>query len=423
MMLIEFRVRNFRSFRDEQVFSLVALKNDKTFPESTLLSGIQAAPALLCSAAIYGPNAGGKSNLIKALQSMRTLVEISSSLMPDQSFDVQPFRLDVESISQPVEFEITFILDGIRHQYGFSLNAQRIVSEHLSVYKASKPQQWFIRHYNPETNQDDYEFSISLKGDKRVWETATRANSLFLSMAVQLNSIQLRPIFDWFVNKLVIFNDMSPLNQGFTIGKLQQSQSKQAICNFLNAADMSISDITTITRKVPGKNIQIDHKNNPDNPEISITDREQEVHELQFHHLTKKGKAIFKLTDESMGTQRLLFLSGPVLDIIEKGLILVIDELDRSLHPLFVKQLVELFQTRSINIKGAQLIFTTHDSSLLNPNLFRRDQIWFIEKNIEQNSKLYAFCEFSPRKKEAWERAYLRGRYGAVPFLSDWPQI
>ena len=415
-MILDFRVKNFRSLRDEQVLSLVAAK-DKSLQEfNTVPSGLKAAPLLLRSAVIYGPNAGGKSNLIKALQFMRGVVAESALLMkPDQPFNIQPFLLDAESRKKPTEFEITFILDGVRHQYGFSLTSERVTSEHLLVYKASKPQQWFKRTFDPATGKDIYELGPNLKGDKSLWERTTRSNTLFLSMAVHLNSEQLRPIFGWFVNKLAIMNDMAPLNPQFSIEMLRKPEGKQAICDFLTAADISVTDINVVSRKVPGRFFQVDAATG----KTEVGDNEQEVHELQFHHITEHGKAVFGLGDESTGTRNLLFFAGPILDVLDKGLTLVIDELNNSLHPLLVRRLVEMFHNPKLNAHGAQLIFVTHDTSLLDPELFRRDQIWFVEKDQAQASKLYPLSDFSPRKHEALERGYLMGRYGALPFFND----
>lgn len=380
-------------------------------------SGIKAAPTLLRSVAIYGPNAGGKSNLIKALQYMRAVVAESASVMqPGQTFNVQPFRLDALSVAQPTEFDISFVLDGVRHQYGFELTAQRVTREYLLVYKAFKPQQWFERHYDAASGRDVYDFGVGLKGPKSVWEGATRPNALFLSMAVQLNSEQLQPVFAWFLNQLAIFNEITPLGQHFSVDMLRKPEGKRAICDFLTSADISISDIEVVTRKVSGQAVHFDMAAG----KTEVRNEEQEVNELLFHHVTEQGKAVFSLGDESMGTRNLLFLTGPVLDILNKGMVLVVDELDSSLHPLLVRRLVELFQNPVVNKKGAQLIFTTHDTSLLDPDLFRRDQIWFVEKDRDQASKLYPLSDFSPRKNEALERGYLIGRYGALPFLGDW---
>ena len=416
-MLVEFRIKNFCSLRDEQVLSLVATK-DKTLQDSnTQATGISAAPNVLRSVVIYGANASGKSNLIKALQYMRGVVtESATAIAPGQIFGVQPFRLDSDSANQPSEFEVTFLLDGVRYQYGFAMTAQRIVGEHLLVYKAFKPQKWFTRRFDIDTGKDIYEFGSGLKGPKNLWEGATRPNALFLSMAVQLNSIDLRPVFEWFSNQLVIFNEQSQLSPQVSIQMLKHAQGRKDICNFLTNADLSLSDIEVETRTVPGQSVHLDLL--VGKTEVRVENIEE--HKVRFHHVTKHGTAVFDLLEESNGTRNLLFLAGPVLNILRKGLTLIIDELDTSLHTLLVRELVRLFHLSDINTKGAQLVFTTHDTSLLDaPDLFRRDQVWFVEKNQDQASSLINLSEFSPRKNEALERGYLIGRYGGIPFIND----
>lgn len=416
-MLVQFRVKNFRSLRDEQVLSLVA-STDKTLLDTHALgTGLKAAPQLLKSTVVYGANASGKSNLIKALQYMQGVVQQSAALQPDQTFGrLQPFKLDVASGSKPTEFEVTFIIDSVRYQYGFAMTSQRIVSEHLLVYKAFKPQRWFERHFDAEIGKDVYDFGSGLKGAKNLWEGATRPNALFLSMAVQLNSDTLRPVFDWFANRLVIFNEQSQLSPQFSMKMLKQEAQRKAICDFLRAADISIADIEITTKQAMVHTINFDLATGKREESAS----EQPVDEIKFHHVTEHGKAVFDLADESGGTRNLLFLAGPILDILNKGLTLVVDELDTSLHTLLVQALVRLFHRPEVNIGGAQLIFTTHDTSLLDAyGLFRRDQIWFVEKRLDQSSSLYPLLDFSPRKNEALERGYLQGRYGALPFLRN----
>lgn len=414
-MLIEFRVKNFRSLRDEQVLSLVASPDKSLLDTHALDTGLKAAPHLLKSTVVYGANASGKSNLIKALQYMRGVVLESAALPPGQTYDrLQPFKLDATSANQPTEFEVTFLLAGVRYQYGFAMNAQRIVSEQLLVYKAFKPQRWFARHFDSESGKDVYEFSTSLKGAKNLWEGATRPNALFLAVAVQLNSDALRPVFDWFASRLVIFNEQSPLSPQFSVQMLKREEQRKAICEFLRAADISISDIEVATKQAMVHTINFDLTSGK-REESAV---EQAVDEVKFHHVTEYGKAVFDLMDESSGTRNLLFLTGPILDILSKGQTLVVDELDTSLHTLLVQALVRLFHRPEINTGGAQLIFTTHDTSLLDAyGLFRRDQIWFVEKRQDQNSSLYPLLDFSPRKNEALERGYLQGRYGALPLL------
>lgn len=415
-MLVEFRVQNFRSLRDEQLLSMVASK-DKTMLETNAVgTGLSAVPHVLKSSVIYGANASGKSNLIKALQYMRDMVLQSAAIPPGQLFNVKPFLLDEDSAASPVEFEVTFLLGKIRYQYGFTMNAERILSEYLLVYKAFKPQRWFERRFDDDTGQDSYEFGSGLKGTKQVWEKATRSNALFLSMAVQLNSEGLRPVYDWFAKKLVIFNEQEQLNSRFTVQMLKQPDRRKQICDFLQAADISISDIDVQTRKVPGQALHVDMVAG----KTELKSEQVEQHQLLFSHVTEQGKAVFELADESSGTRNLLFLAGPVLDILQKGCVLVVDELDTSLHSLLVHELVRLFHRNEINQGDAQLIFSTHDTSLLDaPDLLRRDQIWLVEKDVQQASMLVALSEFSPRKNEALERGYLMGRYGGIPFVHE----
>jgi AAA15 family ATPase/GTPase len=393
-MLVEFRVKNFRSFRDEQVLSLVASKDKTLLDTHTLATGWKATPNLVKSAVIYGANASGKSNLIKALQCMREKVVSSvSSTLSGLATDVQPFRLNTESDKQPSEFEVTFIVEGIRYQYGFATTPQRIVREYLLVYKAFKPQRWFERRFDEVKGKDVYEFGSGLKGQKSAWEEITSPNRLFMPVARLFNSEALRPVYDWFASSLVIFSEESPLNPRFTVQMLKQDEGRKRICNLFTAAGISIADIEVITQK--------------------------EEDRLRFFHVTDAGEAVFDLADESSGTRNLLFASGPVLDVLSKGLTLVVDELDTSMHTNLVRALVRLFHRPDINTGGAQLIFTTHDTSLLDAyGLFRRDQIWFVEKQADQSSTLYSLLDYSPRKNEALERGYLQGRYGAVPILS-----
>ncbi|MDR0234025.1 MAG: AAA family ATPase [Zoogloeaceae bacterium] len=399
-MLVEFRVKNFRSLRDGQVLSLIASK-DTALPENTLETNLTIAPRLLKSAAIYGANASGKSNLIKALKYMRSMVLRSTTLSPEQIFMAPPFRLDAKTESQPTEFEVTVILNSVRYQYGFSIMRGHVVAEFLLVYQAFKPQRWFERRFDEASGEDVYEFGPGLKGAKNAWESETGPNALFLSVAVKFGSEALRPVFDWFTTGVSIFNGRALIGLELSPRMLEHPDDRKKIRDFLRAADISIADIEVRARKIPGQN-------------------EIERDQLIFSHVTESGQAEFDLWDESSGTRNLLSLVGPVLEVLREGRTLVIDELDTSLHPLLMRELVRLFHRNEINVGGAQLIFTTHDTSLLEArDLLRRDQVWLIEKDDQQASTLVALTEFSPRKNEALGRGYLSGRYGGVPVLDE----
>ncbi|GAB0057036.1 hypothetical protein SIID45300_01356 [Candidatus Magnetaquicoccaceae bacterium FCR-1] len=414
-MLIEFRVKNFRSIRDEMVFSMVATKDATLRETNTMPSGLKSVPHILRGAALHGANASGKTNFVRAIHYMRSVVVEYAIKAPGQPFSVQPFRLNAETNEQPSEFEVTFLLDGVRHQYGFSMTRQRIVQEYLLVYKTLKPQTWFERQYDAETNQYQFHFGTGLKGPKNTWEQATRPDSLLLSSAVQLNSEALRPIYDWFDTHLIIINNIRPKDPLLSIKTLKQESTRQEVCTFLKAADISISDILIDTQKATKMALVF----NPENKSVEVKDEEEENEKLLFLHKTDHGQAVLEAQDESQGTMKLLYLSVRIFDILGKGLTLLVDELDNSLHPLLVKELVQLFHQNHTNTGGAQLIFTTHNTSLMDHDLFRRDQIWFVEKDIDQASCLVPLSEFAPRKNEALERGYLNGRYGGVPFLGD----
>jgi len=413
-MLIEFRVRNYRSIRDEVVISFVA-SNDKKLGESHLAeTGIKTLPNLLRSALIYGPNASGKSTLLQALAFMRGVVAESAMLMPPgQTFNVQPFRLDKDWVAQPTEFEITFLLGGVRHQYGFSLTPERIVDEWLLVYRTAKPQQWFRRTFDQASQSSTFEFSTHLTGPRKLWQETTRPNALFLSTAAQLNSEMIGPVFRWLVEQPIYFAaGLSPLPD-LTTQLLQTEVGKRAVRDFLASADISISDVLSVPRQGFHQNIMF-------GPEgTQVTREEREILTPQFVHNTEHGSASFELHEESQGTQRLYALAAPVLDVLKHGRLLIVDELDSSLHPLLVRRLVRMFHQPELNPHGAQLLFTTHDTSLLDRTLFRRDQIWFTEKDRDQATRLYPLTDFSPRESEAWEKGYLIGRYGAVPFFDE----
>lgn len=419
IMLLEFRVRNFRSIRDEQILSLVA-SSDKELADTHLApTGLKSLPSAVRTAVVYGPNASGKSTLLFALDYMRAVVaESATVIQPGQTFNVQPFKLEAAFATEPTEFEITFLLGGVRHQYSFAMTAERIVRESLLVYRTAKPQQWFDRQLRDDGDSCDYEFSTHLTGSRKLWQESTRPNALFLSTAAQLNSELLSPIFRWIVESIVYLPAGAIVHHDFTTAKLATAEGRAAIRDFLSAADISIADVQAVPRKGVRQQV-VFHAGG-----VAHASREEgDMLVPQFLHNTAKGSAKFELHEESEGTQRLYGLVAPVLDVLQDGRVLVVDELDSSLHALLVRRLVQMFHDPAVNHAGAQLIFSTHDTSLLDHTLFRRDQIWFTEKDHDQATKLYPLSDFSPRKHEAWERGYLTGRYGAVPFFSQLPDI
>ena len=412
-MLVEFSVKNFRSLRDEQTLTMVSSTDRAHIDTHTIATNVANVPRLNRASVIFGANASGKSNLIFALGSMRNMMLLSMA-MPDtlRAEQYTPYRLDRARARQPTEFEVIVLIDGVRYQYGFSYDAQRIRDEWLIVYRTGKGQTWFDRHWNESSGEHEWApFSSYFTGSKETWKQATRPAALFLTTAIQLNTEQLKPLWNWFANSLAIVDWNGAAGIGQTLQKLDNPAFKARVLKLLRAADLHIADIQV--ERVPGH--QVEFKLEPGKPP-ELAARDQEVPIVRYVHKVENEEPVaFDSRYESAGTQRLLSYVGPILDALENGKLLVIDEMDSSLHPLVVRFILGLLHDPESSRHGAQLLMTTHDTSLLDTELLRRDQYWFIEKDQRQASRLYPLTEFSPRKNEALERAYLRTRYGGVP--------
>ena len=415
-MFIEFSVKNWRSIKTEQKLSMTAAKSSELADSNTFNPLAPATHNLLRAAAIYGPNAAGKSNVISALKMMRQMVlESASKSQLGDEIPVQAFRLDSETENQPSEFEIVFVANGVRYQYGFAANTTRVTEEWLFAYPAGRPQRWLGRVWDGSTYQ--WETASALTGQKQLWQDSTRENALFLSTAVQLNSQQLKPVFDWFKKNLRIAN-VGGWSPKFTAGLCEAEQSRGKVLAFLKAADLDIHDM-----QVEAKTFSVEHL--PEELPKEIADKlladltGKEIVEIKTVHRSTQGKLVsFELEDESAGTRKFFAMAGPWMHALEHGLVLVMDELNDRLHPKMVQFLIQLFHSNETNPHNAQLIFTTHETSILNQQVFRRDQIWFCEKNDEQATQLYPLTDFGPRKgREDLEASYLAGRYGALPYL------
>lgn len=416
-MIIEFKVKNFRSIKEQQTFSLVA-STATELEQNTFFADAESSLRLVRSAVIYGPNAGGKSNLLSALLFMRMFILTSAKdSQQGEKIPVEGFRFDPSVCSQPSEFEITFIKNQIRYQYGFSVNDTHVVEEWLFAYPSGRAQQWFSRAYVEKSNEYRWKFSKYFKGSKQV-VGLTRNNVLFLSNAVKLNNEQLVPVFSWFQKDLILIDPPGGrgLSPNKTIDQIKNLIGKDKILKFMHAADPTIVDIIVDTEKFSDKSF-------PNNIPPAIREYykkefvDKDIHKVSVVHV---GGIPLDLHNESEGTNRLFSFAGRWLDALENGQILIVDELDNSLHALVVRFLVGLINDPEINTKKAQLIFSTHDTSLLDTDIFRRDQVWFVEKDKSNATQLYPLLDFSPRKQEAIGRGYLQGRYGALPYIGEW---
>ena len=421
-MLLEFRVSNYRSFRDQQIFSMSAYpRHEEGLDTHAFKTGVENIPPVLKTAAIYGANASGKSNLLKAIQFMRGYVlQTVTNPLSVLNAAYSTFLFDTESATKPSSFEITILVNKVRYQYGFSLLNGRVIEEYLLSYPQKVAQTWFNRIWNSQTGQYEYTYSTFFKGSKKTWEKMTRDSVLYLSTAVALNNVQLKPIYDWFKDQLVVINDLERLNQNFMVNQIKLGKAKDAIIKLMQSADFSIDDIRLLTKKIPNKNITIDGDN-----QVQVIDQEIDHDFVSLGHKTDSGIRFLNLEQESLGTQKFFFLAGPILDILNKHVTILFDELDNSLHPKLVEKLIQAFETIPDQEEGSQLIFTTHCDGLLENQtsspqqvpLLRRDQVWFISKNETQSSNVYSLLDFKVRKNESVRDGYRRGRFDAIPFI------
>jgi len=416
-MLLQFSVENYLSFKEQAILSLVP-SSDKEHSNNINNNGIFKG---LNTIAIYGANASGKSNLFKAATIALNMIRNSANTQVDQLLPVVPFKLDDESKGKPSAFEFQFVAsDGKKYIYGFSALPDRVVEEYLYGYNTSRPTKIFDR-----TETNSYEFSRTTKKELEPIIRFTTKNRLFISSATLLNAESTRIAYEWLSKGIDAFMDVRELQNRAAAYYMKDydNNSRENIeftKELFKAADISISDIDYSYRKIdemPPDVPRIMINNEPILPAVEIR---QEVN--TEHIVTDEDGNIKKyklsLQEESLGTT-MLFLYGPFLkETLDKGKVLFIDEIDRSMHPFVVSYLISLFSSDRNN--GAQLIVTTHDTSQLSLESFRRDQIYFTEKDQKTGaSDLYSLDDFEKpvRKDENIRKKYLQGRYGAIPYV------
>jgi len=425
-MLLEFSVKNYKIFKDKATISLIASNSDSTTREEENIVSIEKfGLRILKSAVIFGANASGKTKLMEAFLFWRTfIINSSKESQKGESINIEPFRLNVETIKEPTEFETIFLHKEILYRYGFELNNNKIIAEWLYYKPNTKEIELFYR----DNNKVKTHGRIFVKGKKIVEEGLLRDNALLLSVAAQFNENKAIEVLEWVDGLKVVSGFNYDDYKGFTVNKTNSPQYKKKILELLKSADFGIENISL-------KKLDINKlpKNTP-----------KEVREFLIKQIKEENKEIFsdiltahKIYDinkiavdvinfsleieESLGTQKFFSLVGPIIDVLEKGYTLVVDELDSQLHPNLVCKIISMFNSTEFNRKGAQLIFNTHDTNLLASKLFRRDQIWFTEKNRYGEAKLYSLADFKSsevRKDEAYEPNYIRGKYGGVPYLN-----
>ncbi len=424
-MLLQFTVKNFKTFKDKATLSFLASNYDKeTFEDSNIFYNEKYNLRILKSAVFLGANASGKTNLFQALGAMKTLVLTSArETQKNDELGVTPFLLSTDTEYEPCEFEITFIYADDLYRYGFEVTRDRVISEWLYHRPNRKEIEIFYRDGNEfETHERQFAKGRTLiKGD------FIRENALLISVATQFNDQISGNVFNWFTETNVISGIYQEEFKGFTMNQIENPDKRQRILNLLQAADLGIRDISI-------KDFDPDFFPDDMSPELKANFMEEmkkdnryffsdtiTTHDKYNENFEKVGSISLSMEqDESHGTQKFFYLSGPILNALQNGLTLVIDELDSRLHTNLIIKIISLFNDPQINTRNAQLIFNSHDTRVLSIKKFRRDQIWFIEKNRYGASKLYSLADFNSneiRKNAVYEDKYLEGRFGAVPYL------
>lgn len=419
-MLLSFTVGNFRSFKESKTFSMKAasIQEHKDFVRESNNT------KLLPVAAVYGANSSGKSNLLSALRMMKDVLLSSVKTNPTEKLKTDTFKLDEEHPQKPTLFDIVFSTNGITYRYGFEYTETSITGEWLYTVNNDREKNLFIRNSEGIGVSKDFP-----EGKDK--EEATAENRLFLSLVAQLNGKTSLAVMKWFEDLRIISGvyDSSFKDYSFKYLFADNPQSQLAQ-TFVNSMDLGFTSL----RKDESKEKEYDLSNTNNN---NILDRVFEKYmlnwpalKIQTGHkvLHKDGtftEAFFSNDEmESEGTKKIINMSGPIADTLLNGGIIVIDELDAKLHPLLTKKIIGIFNSPKTNLYNAQLIFATHDTNLLSNKIFRRDQIWFAEKNREDESTdIYPLSEIKEqngdkiRNDRIYEKDYINGKYGAIPYL------
>lgn len=411
-MLLRFSVSNHLAIRDPQelLFTASSLKD----PSDGLID-CAAAPngSVVPAVVVYGANASGKSNLLEAITAMRHMV-LRSHTEGDPGGGVprQAFRLDTESSRRPSRFEIDFVLDGVRHHYGFEANDSEFLSEWLYAFPKSHRRSLFVR------DGDDYRFGRDLKGQNTVIASLTRPNSLFVSAAAQNRHEQLSAVFGYFLSfhGFMGVGVAGPEASAWLVNENVDSR----VIDFLGKIDTGICDYRRRERELPEEMrtfqqelFELVRKRSSAPIECDAEGKQVTV---ELGHRSREGEPVYlDLNLESAGTRRLLLVLSLVYRALDEGTPLAIDELDASLHTLAGAEVLKLFCSPETNPKGAQLIATTHDTNLMDASVLRRDQLWFTAKDADGATHLYPLTDIRTRGSDNFERGYLQGRYGAVP--------
>ena len=394
-MLIQFSVENYLSIKDKVVLSLLASR-DNEHPEHLILDGSK---NYLKSAVIYGANASGKSNVLNAFWFMVNYVLTSHNQQVHKAIERSPFKFDKETPAHPSSFEVIFTANGIRYAYGFSVTDKAVVEEYLYYYPNGRQALIFERK-----DTTDFRFTVDID-EQNTLKDRTSANKLYLSVASNWSYAKVIPVLEWFASCQIITKNSVADAYGLEAEQLKDDDYRRVIASMLRVADFRIQSLQVRdSDPIPSKHSDI----------FTNIDAVHTVQDIEGY----TSSYTLNMTEESDGTNSYFKLIGIVKKALDQGTLLVADEMDAHLHPLLTKHLVSLFNSAEFNPNGAQLIFTSHNTNLLDLDVLRRDQIWFTEKDEQTAATdLFSLYDFSIRKDAKVEKGYLIGRYGAIPFI------
>ncbi|MCK6542457.1 ATP-binding protein [bacterium] len=422
-MIVQFKVKNFLSLRDEQTLSMVVqsgLKEKLLDADRNVIA--KEDQKFLKSAVIYGANASGKSNLIKALASFWYVFTQSIQSPAGIPIPIASFALNTETVNEPTMMEMIFHWQDHFYRYGFEVTPQEVKKEWLYLTK-DRETKVFVRDGN------QYDIGAKHKILKLVQEqNIVASNALFLAKATILNDPMANEVHSWLKQFHVVSGIYDSLYLGFTLEECQIQEKKNSILELLKIADFGIEDFEIREQEGQGFNIKFDLKTGSSEANVDPAKSKLPFAVSLRKVMNAKGEAtqpaVFNLEQqESEGTKKFFHLSGPILNALKNGNVFIIDELDTKLHPLLTERIIELFHSPKTNTGNAQLIFATHDTNLLSAHVFRRDQIWFTEKKKDGSTELYSLSDFKkgkkPRNDLALEKNYLMGKFGGIPYLNQ----
>lgn len=430
-MLVEFSVKNFLSFKERTTFSMVA-SSDKSLPGNVIYNAQGTGLNLLKTAAIYGANASGKSNFIAAMDFFIKIMFDSNlaQITPlGEEIPTSPFYFDDSCSMAPSEFEMVFLVNGVRYQCGITLNKSQILEEWLYSYPKGKRRTLFHIH-RVDGGVDSY-FGPSWKGHSKVIMDLVKPTSSFLSVASGFQNDTALSLGQYFLSSLSMDPGMNLNKVSSVILYLLNDDYRASAEKFIRLADSGIQglyldedDVNTI-RMMMSKIVENMKPGGYDKQQLG--DLSNVLKDIDIYSLRRgfdgggNEKTIrFKFSNESDGTKKLLILFCASLPAFHNMKPLTVDELDAQMHPHLAKYFIELFQGKEGKTEEGQLIFTTHAPHLLDQSFIRRDQVWFTEKNKEGATEMYSLWDFKNiRKDENIRNGYLAGKYGGVPFLDD----